>query len=177
MSALLPELPASVLAALADLAQGEPGAAVRLVRDVRAGGMGHGAEARVTEALFFAQTGFTNPRLRLAVASLCQRVGEDERALGILRQLVAADYPPAWHAYGCLQIEAGEVQSGLRLLKLARESGFAMGESQYWRYQAELARWPRRGWLYLRMWVARLRPPPAAPGEDDAVWLREKGAP
>ena len=177
MSTLLPELPAPVAAALAEMAAGEPGAAVRLVRDVRSGTMGRGAEARVTEALFFAQSGFTNPRLRLAVAALCQRTGEEERSLSILRALVAESYPPAWHAFGCHQIEAGEVQAGLRLLRMARESGFAMGEQQYWRYQAELARWPRRGWLYLRMWVARMRPAPAAPGEDDALWLREKGAP
>ena len=164
---------------LARVDLGEAGAAIALIRLVRAGGLSDGAEARVVAALYEVSGQYSNPRLRLAIAGLCERVGRLDRTREILRGLVAAEYPPAWHAYGCLQIEAGRVGAGMTLLRMARESGYEMGETQYWAYQARLARWPRRWLLYLRMWVALAqtrisrKKASADTGEGDAAWLPE----
>ncbi|MDJ1009179.1 MAG: hypothetical protein QNJ13_15295 [Paracoccaceae bacterium] len=156
---------------------GDSGAALGLMRAVRTGELSRIAEVRVVDALYDNRRAFRSKRLHFALALMCARTGARARGRAILLELVALDYPPAMHCLGCELFEAGRAEAGLQLLRLARSSGYRLGDAAYWRYQASMARGPRRFWLLVRAAVARLprRKPPTqrAAERDVAFWLPE----
>ena len=157
-------------------AEGDAGAALAIMRLVRSDTLSFEAEVRLVDALYDARRGFNGRRLQFALALLCARTGARARGRAILLELVAADYPPAMHLLGSDLVESGRIDAGLRLLDLARDSGYRLGDVAYWRYRAKVARGPRRGWLTLRVVAARVSPWRRRQTEEEtdlAYWLPE----
>lgn len=164
-------------ALIARVRSGDTGAALGLMRSVRAGELTRAAEARVVDALYDSRRSFRSRRLQFALALMCARTGARARGRALLLELVALEYPPAMHCLGCDLVEAGRAEAGLHLLRLARASGYRLGDEAFWRYQARLASGPRRYWLHVRALLCRL-PRRKAPGERAAeraltFWLPE----
>ncbi|MEM9709647.1 MAG: hypothetical protein AAF871_12755 [Pseudomonadota bacterium] len=161
---------------LVRIGSGEPGAVLGLMRAVRSDELGRVEEARIVDAIYAARDQFRSRRVQFALALLCSRTGSRARSRAILLELVAADYAPALHSLGCDLVDNGRASAGLRLLELAKDSGYRLGDVAYWRYQAKVARGPRRGWVAVRIITARLgqigrRPTPEE--LDIRFWLPE----
>lgn len=136
---------------------GDRGAASGLMRAIRMDEFSKREEVRCVDALYAMRERFHSRRLLFALSLLCTRTGARARGRALLLELVAGDYPPAMHVLGCDMIEAGRAEAGLQLLRLARGEGYRLGDVAFWRYQARLARGPRRAWLHGRALVAALR--------------------
>lgn len=162
---------------LARVRAGDSGAALGLMRAVRSDELSLSDEVRVVDALYTARDAFRSRRLRFALALMCARTGSRKRARALLLELVAHDYAPAMHCLGCDLIESGRAEAGLQLLRLARESGYSLGDVAFWRYQAKLAKGPRRVWLLTRALMARIarrrRRADYLTERDVAYWLPE----
>lgn len=169
----IPDLDALVIRVNA----GDSGAALGLMRAVRSNELSHSSEVRVVDALYASRRSFRSTRLQFALALMCARTGARSRGRAILLELVALEYPPAMHCLGRDLVEAGRAEAGLQLLRLARESGYRLCDVALWRYEARLAKWPRRGYLLLRMVLARFPPRrlvnASAMERDIAYWLPE----
>ena len=159
---------------------GDSGAALGLMRAVRSDELSYSSEVRVVDALYVNRRSFRSRRLQFALALMCARTGARSRGRAILLELVASDYPPAMHCLGCDLVEAGRAEAGLQLLRLARGSDYRLSDVAFWRYQARLAKWPRRGYLLLRVAFARVPRrrsfKVSAVERDIAYWLPEQRA-
>lgn len=169
--------PVAFDALLARVRAGDSGAALGLLRSVRSDELTRADEVRVVDALYASRAAFRSRRLHFALALMCARTGARARARALMLELVALDYPPAMHCLGCEMIETGRAEAGLQLLRLARASGYRVGDVAFWRYQAQMARGPRRFWLGLRALGARFRRrrrTALTPADRDAAyWLPE----
>ncbi len=159
---------------LAAARSGDRASALAAMRQVRTGRLTFDVEVRVVDAIYEARKAFSSRRIQLALALLCARTSARARARAILLELVAKDYAPAMHFLGASLIEEGRTAAGLRLLDLARTSGYRLGDVAYWKYQGQVARGPKRGWLALRVVVARLSTKRRRATQDEtelAFWL------
>lgn len=156
--------------------QGDALAALDLMRRVRKDELTLADEILVVDGIYQHRTAFRSRRLQFALALMCARTGARTRARAILLELVGVEYPPALHHLGCDLIEAGRHAAGAQLLRLARESGYRLGDVAYWRYQARVVQGPPRPWPNLRVFAARLMPMLRTdPASEDLVpfWLPE----
>lgn len=153
---------------------GDAQAALALMRLVRSDAYGFDVEVEIVDAIYEARSQYKSKRLTFALAMLCARTKAQTRARRILLELVAEDYPPALHFLGTALIEEGRNAAGIRLLDLARASGYRLGDVAYWRYRAQVAKGPRRGLLTVRLLAARLSPNRSKPTPEDSdlsYWL------
>lgn len=76
-------------------------------------------------------------RFAIGVSALAEQLGDPDRRILILTDLVDKGYPPAKHHLGIIRKRQGKPEEALALFSSAREDGYLLGEAAYYLALAE----------------------------------------